>query len=331
MHFLCATSSGVTHKGLLIGLRRDLYERLIEDMERYGGVRCSIVGQIRYWSCEDMLPTHTPRHLPRMYLYAERIDNVQKVTETGNFDVTAAVLFQGNIDGDVGKFFVYSHFDPCKRHSLDRTIEQCIDWMEKSYVEGLYRGKILTDFDEVAPRFENVSFPVKALMNPATDASSLVGMCSKLYENQPFIDKNSVETLVHQVIIEKSAATSITIVGGLTVTNNEGDTYNVGQAGAVGKYARSDNNTFLQSEQKKTLADAAAEIQQLLKQLEQTEPTATESEQIAYINDETAPSFKRRVVGALQASSEAAIDEFILENKYLKVAKAAVKGWFTTR
>jgi hypothetical protein len=80
-------------------------------------------------------------------------------------------------------------------------------------------------------------------------------------------------------------------------------------------------------EQKQTLAEAAAEIQQLLKQLEQTKPTATEAQQIEHINDETTPKFKKRVVGALQASGEAAIDEFVLENKYLKVVKAAVKGW----
>lgn len=81
------------------------------------------------------------------------------------------------------------------------------------------------------------------------------------------------------------------------------------------------------SEQKQTLVEAAAEIQELLKQLEKTNPTATETDQIAYVNDETTPSFKRRVVGALQSSGETAIDEFILENKYLKVVKAAVKGW----
>jgi uncharacterized protein YjbI with pentapeptide repeats len=80
-------------------------------------------------------------------------------------------------------------------------------------------------------------------------------------------------------------------------------------------------------EQKQTLAEAAAEIQQLLKQLEQTNPTATETQQIEHINDETTPKFKKRVVGALQATGEAAIDEFVLENKYLKVAKAAIKGW----
>jgi uncharacterized protein YjbI with pentapeptide repeats len=90
------------------------------------------------------------------------------------------------------------------------------------------------------------------------------------------------------------------------------------------------NPTFNQnnsSEQKKTLAEAASEIQKLLKQLEETNPTATETEKVAYVNDETTPSFKRRVVGAFQAGGETAIDEFILENKYLKVAKAAIKGW----
>jgi hypothetical protein len=107
---------------------------------------------------------------------------------------------------------------------------------------------------------------------------------------------------------------------------DKGDRYNVGQAGAVGKYARSDNNTFFQSEQKQTLAKAATEIQQLLKQLEQTNPTATESEKITYVNDETTPSFKRRVVGALQAGTEVAIEEF-LDNPYVNVSKAIVKGW----
>jgi hypothetical protein len=89
------------------------------------------------------------------------------------------------------------------------------------------------------------------------------------------------------------------------------------------------NNSFNKnlSEQKKTLAEAANEIQQLLKQLEESNPDATEIEQIAYLEDETTPSFKRRVSSALQAAGETAIDEFILDNKWLKVAKAAIKKW----
>ena len=135
---------------------------------------------------------------------------------------------------------------------------------------------------------------------------SIIRLCQALKEG---IDPKKLEIIIKELIM-----------------NNQGDVYNVGQAGAVGKYARADNNTFFHSEQKQTLSDAAKEIQQLLKQLEQTNPTATEDQKVAYINDETTPSFKRRVVGALQAGGETAIEEF-LDNPYVNVGKAVIKGW----
>ncbi|MBL1173609.1 pentapeptide repeat-containing protein [Pantanalinema sp. GBBB05] len=113
----------------------------------------------------------------------------------------------------------------------------------------------------------------------------------------------------------------------MTNNNGEGDTYNVEQAGAVGRYARSDYNTFIHSWEKQTLAESIEEILHLIKQLEENNPSANESDQITYINDETTPSFKRRVAGALQACGETALDEFVLENKYLKLVKAVIKGW----
>jgi hypothetical protein len=85
-------------------------------------------------------------------------------------------------------------------------------------------------------------------------------------------------------------------------------------------------NTNL-TEPKKTLAETAAEIQDLLKHLEQSNPSATELQQVTYINDETKPDIKKRAIAALKEGGDTAIDEFILENKYLKVVKAVVKGW----
>lgn len=79
-------------------------------------------------------------------------------------------------------------------------------------------------------------------------------------------------------------------------------------------------------EQQKTLAEAAIEIQRLLKQLEVSNPNATEVEIVAYVNDETTPSLKRRAVAALKSGSEAAIEEF-LDNPYINVGKAIVKSW----
>ena len=83
---------------------------------------------------------------------------------------------------------------------------------------------------------------------------------------------------------------------------------------------------ILQGE-KKSLAEAAAEIQRLLSQLEESNPTTTESEQVSYINVAIKPELKQRAIAALKAGSETAIDEFVLENKFLKVVKAVVKGW----
>lgn len=103
-----------------------------------------------------------------------------------------------------------------------------------------------------------------------------------------------------------------------TVANN---------ASKVADNARQQANQYNQvSEQKQTLAKAVAEIQELLKHFQQSNPTATDAEKVAYVNDETTPSFKRRVVGALRAGGEIAIEE-LFDNPYLNVGKAIVKGW----
>lgn len=87
-------------------------------------------------------------------------------------------------------------------------------------------------------------------------------------------------------------------------------------------------NNYAVPEQQ-VLVEAVTEIQQHLQQLEQTNPTASESEQIQYVNIATKPEFKQRVVSAMQAGGEKALEEFVLENKYLKVIKATIKGWLT--
>jgi CHASE3 domain sensor protein len=86
-------------------------------------------------------------------------------------------------------------------------------------------------------------------------------------------------------------------------------------------------NNVVRSELKQTLAESAKEIQKLLRQLEETNPSATETQQITYIDIATKPDLKQRTISALKEGGETAIEEFFLENKYLKVGKAIVKGW----
>ncbi|OUL22393.1 hypothetical protein BV378_24850 [Nostoc sp. RF31YmG] len=83
--------------------------------------------------------------------------------------------------------------------------------------------------------------------------------------------------------------------------------------------------------QPQSLAEAAAEIQLLLKQLEQTYPTTTKSQQMrvaAEVVDriESNPEFKKRVIKAVKDGSLAAFEKAI-DNPFGAFITEAIKSW----
>ena len=79
-------------------------------------------------------------------------------------------------------------------------------------------------------------------------------------------------------------------------------------------------------EQKQTLAEAAGEIQQLLKQLEQTNPSATEADQTAFLTAVIPPTKRQRFANALREGGKEFLKE-LMDNMYLNVAIATIEGW----
>ncbi len=79
-------------------------------------------------------------------------------------------------------------------------------------------------------------------------------------------------------------------------------------------------------EERQSLAEAAAEIQDLLQQLEKSNPTASETEKAAYVDEEIEPDLKSRLVEALKTGGEAAI-ESSLDSRYIDVIRGIIKGW----
>jgi uncharacterized protein YjbI with pentapeptide repeats len=84
-------------------------------------------------------------------------------------------------------------------------------------------------------------------------------------------------------------------------------------------------------QQRQNLAEAAAEIQQLLKQLEETNPTSTETERIivaAKAADEIRnnSTLKARVIGALKSGSKEAFKEAV-DNPLVNILIAIIEGW----
>ena len=83
-------------------------------------------------------------------------------------------------------------------------------------------------------------------------------------------------------------------------------------------------------EGRQTLAEAAVEIQQLLMQLEKSNPTATEEEKVAYVNDETPPALKSRVASALKGRGQAPVDAIVDNVLYGSLVSAILKGWISS-
>ena len=293
--WLCtATSDSYCHTGIPLALTNELFINWDYDYQH----SFEIIGQIRY--VPELLEEYYSHlsNIPQFYILVETIKRL-RVRRDSPCLISPLVFFSTLESSEKFATFVNCRVEE------DLQLSEAADWIS-DYIKR-FSGKVLTNYDQQLPHFRNAPFALDKLMNGQITIHD-VGRLDIGHAN-----------LVCETV-QKIQSMEATLI-----MNNQGDVYNVGQAGAVGKYARSDNNTFIQG-QKQTLARAAEEIQNLLKQLEQTNPNATETDKVAYVNDETTPSFKRRVVGALQAGGEAAIEEF-LDNPYVSVGKAVVKGW----
>ncbi|NEP78406.1 MAG: hypothetical protein F6K39_09580, partial [Okeania sp. SIO3B3] len=83
--------------------------------------------------------------------------------------------------------------------------------------------------------------------------------------------------------------------------------------------------------QQKTLTEAAAEIQQILKQLEQSNPTETTAGQMTVATKaieivENNPTLKQRVIGVLKSAGTEAFKE-ALDHPVANITIAAFQGW----
>ncbi|NEQ79707.1 MAG: hypothetical protein F6K26_05425 [Moorea sp. SIO2I5] len=107
--------------------------------------------------------------------------------------------------------------------------------------------------------------------------------------------------------------------------------------GAVGSLTGDNSGTFTgnqnisQSQKKQNLAEAAAEIQQLLEQLSQAYPTTTPAEKLTVVMEaadhiENNPTLKSRVVGALKSGGTEAFKEAI-DHPLVNILVATIEGW----
>jgi uncharacterized membrane protein len=114
---------------------------------------------------------------------------------------------------------------------------------------------------------------------------------------------------------------------GISGQTNQGRTIIMGQ----GNYNERIEGNYIQGNyyaagEKQSLAEAAAEIQELLKQLEKTNPTATDAQKEVFVSAGMTPTKKERLINALKEGGKGAVEEF-LDNLYVNVAMKIIDGW----
>lgn len=159
-YFMTASSNGVCHEGFPVLVPREFYGPLKESMQMFGAAPVVVSGEMRYVPKETVTFFETSREFPLLYLHADDIKILDKPrTEITNFMVSVAVSFRGEVQGHWGEYVTYCTFDPASSESM----QKAVDWIDNFYVQGQYKGTIITDFDDVRPHFPDAVFGLPKL------------------------------------------------------------------------------------------------------------------------------------------------------------------------
>jgi hypothetical protein len=160
-YFMSVSSNGVCHEGFPILIPRRFYGQVKPRLLQEGAVPVHIKGEMRYLL--DEIPTFfgSQRRIPALYLHVDELEVLPEPRrEVNRYAISAAISFVGEFENHEGVYSTFATFDPAKTGDLERTVT----WLEQFYVTETYKGIVITDFDEVKPRFPGAVFGLPELM-----------------------------------------------------------------------------------------------------------------------------------------------------------------------
>jgi hypothetical protein len=160
--FMTASSTCTAHEGFPIALPDHYYQQYIDQIVASGVAPCTIIGKLCF--VPDTLQTlyQDSVRVPQLYLLVEDIKPATRAESQKEIPrVSVAVMFRSNYQGGNNVFFSYVTFFPSKPGSFASRV----DWLENTYVESMYKGEIITDFDEHKKWFETVQFGLHQILD----------------------------------------------------------------------------------------------------------------------------------------------------------------------
>jgi hypothetical protein len=169
-YFMTASSSGVCHEGFPVLVPRRFYGPLKARILAEGAVPVNLSGEMRYVPKDTLTFFGQRREIPLLYLHVDDL-RVLPAPRSGvtSYLVSVAVSFAGEFEGRQGLYATFASFDPAERDGL----AQASTWLEQIYVAGQHKGAVVTDFDEMRPRFPDAVFGLPDLMAGKMDRAKV--------------------------------------------------------------------------------------------------------------------------------------------------------------
>src|SRR5437016_7745852 len=103
------------------------------------------------------------------------------------------------------------------------SVDETVNWLQEIYVEGLYSGRVITDFDEQMAHFASATFSLRNVMNNQLDRQEVqtVIQTMNLYAadtTQLFTGLNTIDTIRVERIERMEQNKTINIGSGATIT-----------------------------------------------------------------------------------------------------------------
>ena len=160
-YFMTASSTGVCHTGFPVLVPRRFYAPLKMRMLAEGAVPVTLSGEMRYIPQDAVTFFSGQREIPLLYLHVDELRILPRPRSAVTaYLINVAISFQGEFAGVAGTYAAYAAFDPAERGAL----QQATNWLRDTYVGAAHAGTVITDFDEIRPRFPHALFGLPTLL-----------------------------------------------------------------------------------------------------------------------------------------------------------------------
>jgi hypothetical protein len=162
--FLSASSTGVAHEGFPVALPDSMFQRHIDRIKNKGALRCTLRGKLQFVPDAVAELYREIRRVPQLYMQVEELIPSSDHHADSQL-VSVGISFLSEFEGLRKMYASYATFDSGQSGSLDETV----DWLDEVYVQGLYGGHVITDFDEQMTRFSGATFSLRNIMENHLD------------------------------------------------------------------------------------------------------------------------------------------------------------------